>query len=98
MNLVVCREVARLLVPETEGEGVGPARSVVRISHSSTKGGAGEDEEGTWISRKSAWEVRTKKKYPGSKACEFMGTNLVGEPIASVGGGAVGETRVEVSH
>jgi hypothetical protein len=27
-----------------------------------------------------------------------MWTNLVDEPISSVGGGAVGETRVEVDH
>ena len=32
---------------EAEGESVGPGVSVVRISHISTKGGAGEDEEGT---------------------------------------------------
>lgn len=85
------------MVLEPKGESVGPGVSVVRISHISTKGGAGEDEEGTWISRKSAWEVRTKKKYPGSEACEFMGTNLVGEPIVGgVGGGAGGETSTEV--
>ena len=44
------------------------------------------------MSRKSACEVRTKKKYPGSDACEFMGTNLGGEPIVGVGSGADGET------
>lgn len=80
------------MIPEAEGKSVGPGVSAGRILHISTKGGAGEDEEATWMSRKSAREVRTKKKYPGSEACEFMGMNLVREPIVGVGGGADGET------
>jgi hypothetical protein len=42
---VVCRWVARLLVLDSVGKCIGP-RYVIRISHSSTKGGAGEDEDG----------------------------------------------------
>lgn len=60
--------------------------SVIRISHSSTKGGAGEVDEGTWISRKSAREVLTKKKYPGSEACKFMGVSLESVPMLAKSG------------
>jgi hypothetical protein len=75
VDVVVCQESSSFLVLHTERQGVGPRSSVAGIFHSSTKGGAGEDEEGTWRSRRSASEVVIKNKYSGCGACKFMGTS-----------------------
>jgi hypothetical protein len=90
VDVVIREEGTGFLVLHAKGQGVGPRSSATGISHCSTKGGAGEDEEGTWISRKSASEVRIMNKYSGCGACEFMGARREGVPDVGVNCG--GET------
>lgn len=85
-SLPIFQRSATFLVLDAQSQSVRPRCSMLRIFHSSTNGGAGEDDDGTWISRKSACEVWTNKKYPGSSACEFMGIDLGGEPLVCVKG------------
>ncbi len=70
------RRVSRardLIVEETQNERVNPCLGVPGIFHTSGYGGAGELDEGTCTSRRSACEVLVRKKmYRGSQLCRVM--------------------------